>query len=61
MLPILFKTSYDFGVSFSPNNSTVPVVGFQIFVIIFITVVFPAPFGASIYRQPPQHRINQGF
>ena len=45
MLPILFKTSYDFGVSFSPNNSTVPVVGFQIFVIIFITVVFPAPFG----------------
>ena len=26
-----------------------------------MNVVFPAPFGASIYRQPPQPRINQGF
>jgi hypothetical protein len=27
----------------------------------FNVVVFLAPFGASIYRQHPQHRIKQGF
>ena len=36
-------------------------IGRRIPVIIFKMVDFPALFGASIYRQPPQHRINQGF
>jgi hypothetical protein len=39
------KNEYDSGSSFSPNKMISPEVGFYWLVIIFITVVFPAPFG----------------
>ncbi len=41
MHPIRLSTSYEVDVSFSPNSSMLPSVGFQRFVNSFITVVFP--------------------
>ena len=43
----------------SPFTKASPSVGAVRQESIFIVVVFPAPFGASIYRQPPQHRCKE--
>ncbi len=45
ILPIRLNTSYDCGVSGFPNSSISPIVGFQRFMISFMTVVLPAPLG----------------
>lgn len=40
-----FNIPYEVGVNISPKISMFPEVGFQRLVIIFITVVLPAPLG----------------